>query len=121
MPKYGDYDLGMRQALLSSMISHGSSILVTPLLHFQPGPNSAVDWRDQVGDPPLYYWLVSLPMRFCRLWRWYPALCWAPGFSAAGIADHPGGLGIAGRAAAPKHVLRWMTAVPWRCSPVLPM
>ncbi len=64
LPKYGDYDLAMRQAVLSSMIDNHffdnpRSPVPTPSLNANP------PWigLTQVGDPPLYYWLAALPMR----------------------------------------------------------
>jgi hypothetical protein len=63
-PKYGDYDLAMRQAVLSSLINshffdHRGAPTAAPSLADNP-PWIGVT---QVGDPPLYFWLAALPMR----------------------------------------------------------
>ena len=66
IPKAGEYDQGMRREVAASMIEHD---------FFAAGgfyPNlislSEPIWIgiSQTGDVPLYYWLVSLPLRLVR-------------------------------------------------------
>ena len=66
IPEAGEYDQGMRREVAASMIEHD---------FFAPGgfyPNlvsqSEPIWIgiSQTGDVPLYYWLVSLPLRLVR-------------------------------------------------------
>jgi hypothetical protein len=59
-PEIGDYDQIMRREMLSSMYEHG----FFRDMSFQPDINAETPWigLSQVGDPPLYYWLASLPL-----------------------------------------------------------
>jgi len=61
-PQAGDYDPAMRRAMLLSMLEHGfyRDLQVTPDLTAAV-PNIGLS---QVGDPPVYYWLASLPLHF---------------------------------------------------------
>ena len=61
-PKVGDYDPAMRRVMLLSMWEHGfyRDMHVTPDLAAAV-PNIGLS---QVGDPPVYYWLASLPLHF---------------------------------------------------------
>jgi len=65
-PQPGEYDLELRQKIASSMIEND---FFKKLDFFQDvEPDSGLSWigYSQVGDPPIYYWLVSLPMRFMQ-------------------------------------------------------
>lgn len=63
LPQQGDYDREMRQILALSLAENN----FFDKLDFQPdyGDAERPAWIgiSQVGDPPLYYWLVSLPLR----------------------------------------------------------
>ena len=63
-PQVGDYDPAMRREMLSSMFEHG----FFRDLNWEPDPKAAVPWIgfSQVGDPPVYYWLASLPLHIMQ-------------------------------------------------------
>lgn len=63
-PKVGDFDQEMRRAVATSMVNHGF------FDHTDMVPDLTVTDRpiwigtySQLSDPPVYYWLVSLPLR----------------------------------------------------------
>ena len=64
IPKWGDYDPGMRRAVLSSIIN-SRFFEQRGFAMERPGLNDIPAWIgvSQIGDPPLYFWLASLPMR----------------------------------------------------------
>ncbi len=66
LPQPGDYDQGMRREVAASMVEHD----FFAGLGFFPNLLSQGDavWIGiaQVGDPPVYYWLASLPLRLVR-------------------------------------------------------
>lgn len=65
MPKPGDYDQSMRRAVASSMKEHG----FFRGMNFRPdldAPSDEPIWigqYQQLGEPPLYYLIASLPLR----------------------------------------------------------
>ncbi len=65
MPKPGDYDQSMRRAVASSMKEHG----FFRNMSFRPdldAPSNEPIWigqYQQLGEPPLYYLIASLPLR----------------------------------------------------------
>jgi hypothetical protein len=66
LPKVGDFDPAMRRQVASSMIAHGfyDRLGYVPDLNTNSKP---VDIGiSQLNDPPLYYLLVSLPLRWMR-------------------------------------------------------
>jgi hypothetical protein len=61
-PQAGDYDPAMRRVMLLSMQEHGfyRGLNMTPdLTAVKPDIGLS-----QVGDPPVFYWLASLPLHF---------------------------------------------------------
>ena len=66
LPKPGTYDQAMRREVAASMIEHGffTGMSIYPNLLSQTEPI----WIgfSQTQDPPVYYWLISLPLRLVR-------------------------------------------------------
>jgi hypothetical protein len=66
LPKPGTYDQAMRREVAASMIEHGffKGLSIYSNLLSQAEPI----WIgfSQTNDPPIYYWLVSLPLRLAR-------------------------------------------------------
>lgn len=63
-PKAGDFDPAMRRAMLVSMLEHGFYRDLT----WKPDLTAAEPniGYSQVGDPPVYYWLASLPLHLLQ-------------------------------------------------------
>lgn len=62
LPRPGDFDQGLRNQVVASMIQHNFYYGMGPVPDISAG-NVSVGAYTKVGDPPLYYWLVSLPLR----------------------------------------------------------
>jgi hypothetical protein len=66
LPASDDYDQGIRREIAASMIEHG----FFERLGFRPNLVSQLEpvWIgiSQLNDPPLYYWLVALPLRLVQ-------------------------------------------------------
>ncbi|MBN1535641.1 MAG: DUF2142 domain-containing protein [Anaerolineales bacterium] len=65
-PKAGDYDAPLRRQILGSMVSHDFYELRgwnADLSNLKDPVNIGVN---QLGDPPVYYFLASIPLRFMR-------------------------------------------------------
>ena len=63
-PKAGDYDPAMRRDMLVSMYDHG----FLREANWKPDLTAAVPniGYSQSGDPPVYFWLASLPIHFLQ-------------------------------------------------------
>jgi len=68
LPHSGDYDQSMRREVAVSMINHGffKGMSFTPDINVQGQP-IWIGSYSQLNDPPLYYLLVSIPLRLFRL------------------------------------------------------
>ena len=77
LPKLGDYDLEMRKMVASSMIQHN----FFKNMGFLPDLNSTdkpayIGPVSQLGDPPLYYLVASMPLRLFKLSNPYLNIDW---------------------------------------------
>jgi hypothetical protein len=66
-PKAGEYDAALRRQILESMLMHRFYELRgwdADLAHLHDPVNIGIN---QIGDPPVYYFLASIPLRFMRL------------------------------------------------------
>jgi len=66
-PNPGDYDIDLRRSLVESMIQYGFYERGTqkPDLQSDNPPSIGIQ---QLNDPPLYYLILSLPMRIVKSW-----------------------------------------------------
>ena len=64
-PKPGDYDQEMRRAVATSMLEHGffRDLGIRPDLDSPPDQPIWIGQYQQLGEPPLYHLLASLPLR----------------------------------------------------------
>jgi hypothetical protein len=69
-PKPGDSDPQMNRDVVESMIIHGfyKDFGVIPELD-SPDQPVTIGGYSQLNDPPIYYWIVSLPLRFMNGWN----------------------------------------------------
>jgi hypothetical protein len=63
-PQEGDFDREMRVATLQSMIDHNFFRGMDGDIPPHDVPEPWIGPIPQIGDPPLYYWLAALPLRF---------------------------------------------------------
>jgi len=69
-PKPSDSDPKMNRDVVESMIIHGfyKDFGIIPELD-SPDQPVTITGYSQLGDPPFYYWIVSLPLRFMNGWN----------------------------------------------------
>ena len=69
-PKPGDSDPKMNRDVVESMIIHGfyKDFGIIPELD-SPDQPVMITGYSQLDDPPFYYWIVSLPLRFMNGWN----------------------------------------------------
>jgi len=70
IPKPGDNDPQMNRDVVESMIIHGfyKDLGFIPELD-SPDQPVTITGYSQLNDPPFYYWIVSLPLRFMNGWN----------------------------------------------------
>ena len=64
LPQAGDYNVAMGRELAASMVEHDffTGMNVTPNILAADTPV----WISQTNDPPLYFWIVALPLRLVK-------------------------------------------------------
>ena len=112
LPKPGDYDQMMRRAVAISMIEHDFFRDLGFLPHLNSQNEPIWIGISQVDDPPLYYLLVSLPLRLMSSWdiTWQ---LYAGRFVSLGLylASIIAAWGIMKELVPAEHPLRWMVPI----------
>jgi len=66
IPSVGEFDAPIRRVIMDSMIRNDFYKFLGPAPDLANLPDPVPIGVTQVGDPPIYYWLVSLPVRALR-------------------------------------------------------
>lgn len=112
LPQAGDYDQGMRREVAASMIEHG----FFKDLSFRPNLLSENEpvWIgiSELRHPPLYYWLVALPLRLLHFtditFQLYVSRLVSLFLYLASILA---AWGVMAELVPPNHPLRWMVPI----------
>jgi hypothetical protein len=115
-PQVGDYDPAMRREMLQSMLDHGfNRYLNFPIDLTAVVPNIGFS---QVGDPPVYYWLASLPLHFLHATNVTVQLYASRLVSLVlYLVTILIGWGIMLELTPPNHALRWMVPITFALLP----
>jgi len=63
LPSPGEYDQGMRREVAASMVEYGFFKYIKPLPNLLAQDEPVWIGISQTDNPPLYYWIISLPLR----------------------------------------------------------
>lgn len=109
LPLRGEFDQPLRRALAASMIEHDFFRGMGVLSDLEASNEAVWIGVSQVGDPPLYYVLASLPLRFLSSWDVTLQL-YAARFASLGLylLSILCAWGMLQELVSDGHVLRWM-------------
>ena len=109
LPLSGEFDQPLRRALAASMIEHDFFRGMGVLSDLDASNEAVWIGVSQVGDPPLYYLLASLPLRFLSTWdvtlQLYAARFVSLGLYLLSILC---AWGMLQELVSDDHILRWM-------------